>query len=555
MSQTREAEMSNTRAKRNSRFWARLKSMPAFTLCYVVSTICLGAMLHGCASAPRLTDLAKSPVHPVQQEQRYPLLNKYQQDALYFSSVLQETHPEPYRFITKEQLDAETGRLVQLFAHETSDVNFRIELRKLASRMRDSHTQVSAGNLPDTRTYPLGLVWMKEKLCIAAVAEGGDTSLIGSFVLGLNNVRLSDALQRIAEYYSYDNFGWVRWKLIPALLSPYMLRRAGLLSSDTLLVTVDNGQGVTQTIPFMPVTAPKLRYTHVPTPVSGRSTSPYSYTILPSDSLCYFQWNSMMDKHVLSMFGFFQRIPLYFYAMFKGIGYFDDFLDDMFEEMHEKGVRTLVVDLRGNTGGSSTLGTQLLYKLGINKALRTFSTSVRVSPLLREMHPDWAESYERRYKERTHGSSLPNALIAADSLRGADSTEADYFSEVTNPKSDYYTEPPAYPFCGKVFFISGEGTFSSGSILVALVKDNNLFTVVGQPTGQASHYGELLMLRLPKTDTYCQISCKRFTRPDASRVSETAISPDVEIWPTFAEFHQGKDTVIEWIINQTKTAK
>jgi hypothetical protein len=550
MQESTPAETSPSDCHNRSQFpFGQLHSVGCF--CEFV-LLGLAAFLVGCGSSANLSGLAKSPPHPIQNDQRYQSLNRFQQDLLYFASVLTETHPEPFRCITREKFDEETQKLLRAFAKDTSDIEFHIGLQNLASRLQDSHTQVSIGRFPDQRSYPLGVVWMRDTLFIAAVNEGSDTSMIGRSIVAINDIPVSEAVQRIAQLYSYDNLGWVRWKLFRSLLSPFVLQREGIATSDSLWLTTRDFQGTTRVSPLLPESAPKLRFTHLPTTITGRKDDYYWYKILPTDSLCYFQFNTMIDKHALSMFGFFQRIPLYFLALFKGIGYFDNFVDDMLEEMHAKRVRTLVVDLRGNSGGNSILGNQLLYKLGVKGSIRGFSTSVKISPLLRASRPNDIDGYEHRYTRRTGLDSLPDILLSADSLESGESTASDYFSELKDEKSDYFTKPPKYPFTGRVYVISGEGTFSSGSLLATIVKDNHLFTIVGQPTGQASHFGDILILRLPNTDTYCEISSKEFLRPDKSKLMEVTTLPDVEIWPTFDAFHRGIDPVFDYIRNQIR---
>lgn len=367
--------------------------------------------------------------------------------------------------------------------------------------------------------------------------------------------RFSSVCEKLAGYFSYDNFGWVRWKLIQSLRSPWYLKHEGIITSDTLRLTLNTPHSGERVIMFLPSQSPKLKYTYKSSDVTGRKKDLYWYTIIPSDSLCYLQFNTMFDRHLLSAFGFFQRIPLYFMFVTKGIGYFDDYVDKMLEVMHEKGAMTLVVDLRGNGGGSSTLGDQLLYKLGVADSIRGFSTLVRISPLLRAVYPNKVEEYEQRFRERTGRSLLPDTLINTDSLYADDSTASDYFGGIKDKHSDYYTTPAKYPFKGKVYFITGEGTFSSASVLAATVKDNKIFTIVGQPTGQASHYGEVLILQLPKTGTYCTISCKKFLRPDGSSDNERAVYPDKEIWLSFEEFQNGVDPVFNWILGQVGSGK
>lgn len=511
--------------------------------------------IFGCSSSQSLLSLAKSPPDSVQQQPGFQLLNKYQQDLLYFSSELQQTHPEPYRYVSREWFDSETNRLLTVFAHETSDVDFQIELERLASHLRDSHTQVKTAGFGDKRVYPLGILWLKDSLYVAAVEEGGDSTLVGATIDAYNGISTKNVSEKLASCFSYDNFGWVRWKLIGPLLSPEYLKRSGIITSDTLLLTLNTPHSGQKTVRFLPVISPKLKYTYRSQEITRRRKDLYWYTIIPADSLCYMQFNTMFDRHLLSAFGFFQRIPLYFMFVTKGIGYFDDYVDKMLDEMHEKGVKTLVVDLRGNGGGNSILGDQLLYKLGVSDSIHGFSTLVKISPLLRAVYPERVKEYEQRFMERTGRSHLPDTLICTDSLYAGDSTDSDYFAGMKDRHSDYYTKAAKYPFKGKVYFVTGEGTFSSASILATTVKDNRLFTIVGQPTGQASHYGEVLILRLPGTGTYCTISCKKFLRPDRSLDNERAVLPDKEIWLSFGEFESGVDPVYNWILSRIDRGK
>ncbi len=104
-----------------------------------------------------------------------------------------------------------------------------------------------------------------------------------------------------------------------------------------------------------------------------------------------------------------------------------------------------------------------------------------------------------------------------------------------------------------MYFLVGEGTYSSAIILASLVEDNNLFTTVGQPTrGRPSHYGETLVLKLPNSGIVCRISCKKFFRPDTSKDSENALYPDVIIWPSFEDYKHGRDPVFEWVLQDAK---
>lgn len=95
-----------------------------------------------------------------------------------------------------------------------------------------------------------------------------------------------------------------------------------------------------------------------------------------------------------------------------------------------------------------------------------------------------------------------------------------------------------------------EWTYSSAVMLATTIKDNKLFTIVGEPTSQRpSHFGELLFLKLPNTKIVCNISCKQFHRPDREKDNEDTLFPDVIIMKTFKSLDEGKDLAFDWIIS------
>jgi C-terminal processing protease CtpA/Prc len=237
-----------------------------------------------------------------------------------------------------------------------------------------------------------------------------------------------------------------------------------------------------------------------------------------------------------------------------GLRYFDHFLKDMFEEMDEEGVSTLIVDLRGNGGGNSVFGDMLLYHLNVPTGIRDFSMAIKFSRLYKQFFPENYEIYAAGYTEKFNGRQLPDSLIVTTDIIQEDTMHRGYFRNLTDKTSDYYTESPRNIFKGKTYFLVGDGTYSSAIILSTLVKDNKLFTVAGQPArGRPSHYGETLFLKLPNTGILCHISCKKFFRPNIEKDAEDSLYPDVEIWPTFNDIKFGRDPVFDWVLEDAKT--
>ena len=212
----------------------------------------------------------------------------------------------------------------------------------------------------------------------------------------------------------------------------------------------------------------------------------YDYTIFPDMSICYLQFNQCFD------------IPE---------SPFETFLDDMFTEMDAKKIKTLVVDVQYNGGGSSRLCDALLGHLYPVGKLENYTTYLRFSNLMAAYNPK----------------------IAAVKARWENDGHKDELYEMPSPKiPDGYQQPALYK--GNVIFVMGPKTYSSAGILLTMVRDNHIGTIVGATsTFSPSHYGEILPYRLPNTGVLGSISCKFFARPDAATVDATCMEPDCVI--------------------------
>ncbi|MBR5170894.1 MAG: hypothetical protein IKW85_10055 [Muribaculaceae bacterium] len=220
--------------------------------------------------------------------------------------------------------------------------------------------------------------------------------------------------------------------------------------------------------------------------IMSRQDSFYSYRIFQPESICYLQFNQCVDE---------PDNP------------FEGFLDDMFSKMGEAGIKTLVVDVQYNGGGSSRLCDALLQHLYPTGKLENYTTYLRFSDLMAAYNPKIA-AVKARWENDGHKDELyemPSSKMPAD-----------------------YQQPAVYE--GNVVFVMGSKTYSSAGILLTLARDNHIGTIVGTTsTFSPSHYGEVLPYRLPNTDVLGSISCKFFARPDAATVDATCMEPDCVI--------------------------
>ena len=215
-------------------------------------------------------------------------------------------------------------------------------------------------------------------------------------------------------------------------------------------------------------------------------TTYYDYQLFPDESIYYLQFNKCADA---------ADFPFY------------NFLDKMFADMEAGGIRTLVVDVQYNSGGSSRLCDQLFMRLYPLGKMKFFTSYLRFSDLMAAYNPRIAEA-KKKWEDDGHKDELymmPAPKIPAN-----------------------FQQPELYR--GQVVFVMGKRTFSSAGMLLTNARDHHVGTIIGSvSTFSPSHYGEVLPFRLPNTEVIGSISTKYFARPDVTAVDERYLRPDVEI--------------------------
>lgn len=156
-------------------------------------------------------------------------------------------------------------------------------------------------------------------------------------------------------------------------------------------------------------------------------------------------------------------------------------LDNFFTEVFSEGIENVVVDLRGNGGGNSWVANEFMKYLDVDEYLSW----------------DCANRY---------GWYL------------AKNEDISY----TNQKKEQVFE-------GKLYVLTNTWTYSAAMDFAMLIADNDLGTIVGQPSGNLpDSYGDCLYFQMPNSKLMLSISYKRWYRIDQTKTGEP-IMPDVEV--------------------------
>ncbi|MGQ3087625.1 S41 family peptidase [Flavobacterium sp.] len=198
--------------------------------------------------------------------------------------------------------------------------------------------------------------------------------------------------------------------------------------------------------------------------------------------------------------------------------YYKKFYRKAFREINRRGIKNLVLDLRGNDGGDSRYCEDMARYF----ADKPFRISSRT---LWKVTPEFKTNFTQLY--------IPGIMRWAKFLYGINEhTKAIWktgdgaIAVVEHKERKPYRSALKHP--KKVYLLIDNDTFSAGSMFAAMVKDYNLGILVGQPTGNlSSFYADPLMwYMLPNSRITFQVSTSLNVRPNG-KLDNDSIQPDI----------------------------
>ena len=200
---------------------------------------------------------------------------------------------------------------------------------------------------------------------------------------------------------------------------------------------------------------------------------------------------------------------------------FKEFLTDAFAELRAKNIKSLIIDLRGNGGGSMDIGFELARYLAQEK-LAPYAESRR---LVRNIAPQ----PELLKNIDTYSKELLEVLKSGIPTTNYKKFDDRYF-EVAGRQSYPAVEPYANNFKGKAFIISDASNASATFQFLNYVQENRLAKIVGQTTGgnrQGINGGNYYFLYLP--NSRIEIDIPVFFQSPLTPQKDESVIPDVAV--------------------------
>jgi hypothetical protein len=374
-------------------------------------------------------------------------------------TTLEDVHPNIYDRISKRAFAGEVSRLKERLPEQVEETELYREIAELCARIQDGHTGrgfnifTRRGNILFKKIFPYRMKVQDDRLFITGNYSYKDDIPIGSEIVKINGQSPVDFVHAVSRMVSYENV-------------PFR----NMLVCNPLLIGVWNNWG-DYTLEYRP---PLESGTAVIRSVGGL----YARMVFLNESM---KGSGVGPHYVFKTLS--ENVGYLGFYSFTDLNSFRAFLHSVFGELKAKRIRNLIIDIRENGGGDSSLGDELMQYIA-KKPFRMFdSVMVKVSAeLLSKGSFAWVDSPATKVGS-TIGATVPTTALREDSLR----------------------------FEGRTYLLTSGQTFSSATCLASAFQCYGVGTIVGTETGGLTVcYGDVYRFELPNSRFDIGVSWKKF---------------------------------------------
>ncbi len=442
---------------------------------------------------------------------------KLKKDLDFLFETIAEVHPNMYAYTCKEEFDLLREKLYETVNRPMNRLLFYKLVAPVVTSLKNGHTFIKPPivffqdyALKGGKFFPLEMQIEETRVILSQYSSPYEMPL-GAEVLVIDDQAASEFLRKAARYSPSEgrayNLAMLQRK---SILPFYLWLEKGSEDSMSLVLKKSDGQGNKYNVKALTheeiVSYQKSRADKVEKETESKSNSQnpwYSYRYLQQPGTGIIEFNLFHDM---------QR--------------FKEFLRQTFTEIHDNNVSNLIIDIRKNPGGSSSLGDELLKYL-TDKPFRQFeNVQVKMSRQLRKAQPNLRKSY-------------PLAKIGSTVTM-----EGDFKQAKDRPLQ----------FKGHVFLLIGPKTASSSVSFASAVKHFGIGILIGQETIDTPvNYGDIIYEKLPHSGLTFAVACKRFVCA-GGKADGQGLRPHYEVRQKLEDTAKSVDTILEFTLNHISGA-
>ncbi len=448
-------------------------------------------------------------------------VEELKQDFAIFRASLEEGHPALYRYKSQKEMDAIFETAAASITKQLSDREFMLLLCKVAAQVGDGHLRVvppkvHLDKLDESSTaIPFQAYWSEDKLYIRRnYSTLADKEFLGAQIISINGHSIADFIKEwLIDFPSDGNNITNKYRMLER--SRYFTRNFYILYGYTESYEVAYLSPNETTVKTSKL--PGLLFDNLIEIQAKR------YPAIAAQPLVDFNISAPDQSAYL-------RISSFDADRLKDTKTdFPKFVKNSFKSLEDNKIKNLILDLRGNGGGTDEYG-KLLFSYFINQPFDYYE-SLRMNK----------NTYNFFKYTNRPGMKAPDGMLKANS-EGS-------FDNIQHPNVGKQT--PSLPtFTGNIYVLINGGCFSTTSEFLSLLHFHTKAVFIGEESG-GGYYGNSSGptpdLKLPNTKVRVEIPLMKYAMAvKGYQFADRGLIPNHIIIPTIKDKLENRDLELEF---------
>lgn len=400
------------------------------------------------------------------QNNNYLLKDSILLDLDFLYEKLQEIHPDPFMNISQSDFVSKKESIYREIDDSLTADDFYFKVGALLSTLKDGHTSVtrplfkSARNLNyGNKIFPLDIKIIEGKL--HSVYDNFTKDSILGEIESINNIAMEGIIEKIIKSSQYDKYPDIRYNGIERNFFLFYNELCGADSIYNITYKNRSDKYVTHGLSLEKLQKKMRKY--------YSTIEHYKVHVNDEKNSAYIKFGNLIPHNKIY-----------------------HFIDSAFALVNRKKVDTLVIDVRGNGGGSSKVIVEIMKNLTTDRFKIYDSVHIKISDYIKD-------SYQKKdslfYQKISH---LENGNIFKITS---------YFINPSNKKV----------YNGELIILTDKRTYSGASTFAHLIKTMERGEVLSETGGNRVYFGEYALYTLPHSKLKITVAIKKLVEWRSSK--------------------------------------
>ncbi|MGV3656490.1 MAG: S41 family peptidase [Chitinophagaceae bacterium] len=388
---------------------------------------------------------------------------KLQQDYDIFQSILEEEHPGLYWYTPKDSMDYFFARGKNLLTDSMTETAFRAVLSSVVSKIHCGHTSVRASKaylkLADSlrpKPFPISLkIWPDTALVTANINRKDSQITRGVIVTAIDGKPMQQIVDSLFQHLPSDGYNLTHKYQLLSNRSGFGSLYTAVFGHKALykIDFIDTlGRQRTSMLNLYPPKDTTARQRPLPRPkISKRKQKKGRLAATRSLQFDTSSRTAFMNLNTFTRDGGLPR-----------------FCKKSFKQLHKRGTEHLIIDLRGNGGGSVT-NSNLLTKYISKERFKLADSLYAIT-----CNSNWGKYQQNRFFNWLF-------MLTMTKKREDGKYHFGYFER------KHFKPKKRFHFDGDVYILTGGNTFSASTLFIKSIDKQPNVYVVGEETGGGAY--------------------------------------------------------------------